>query len=228
MLWFATKPFDNFLNIANATPTLQLSADNNSNNKNTTTNSNAKAAGLAKQKLILVNKQNPIPDNYQVDLVELSNGQSVDKSIYPHLQEMFDAARAQGVYPVLVSGYRTAEVQQQLMDEKIATFINEGFSSDKAMKKAKEWVATPGTSEHQLGLAIDINADGINSSGDDVYEWLANNAHTYGFICRYPDNKAKITGINYEPWHYRYVGITAATAMYQQGVCLEEYLNAMD
>ena len=217
LLWLADKPIKTLLTTAKATPVTQVSTSNVSINDSPLNHD-----------LILVNRSNPVPKDYKVDLVELSNGQSVDRQIYPALQEMFDAARAQGVYPVVVSGYRTAEKQQLLMDEKISAYVAEGLSSDKAVAKAKEWVAIPGTSEHQLGLAVDINADGVNSSGDEVYQWLDQNAHTFGFICRYPAGKADITGISYEPWHYRYVGIDDATKIYQQGLCLEEYLGALN
>ncbi len=175
--------------------------------------------------LILVNKWNPIPDDYEVDLTELSNGQSVDIRIYPALQEMFDAARDDGIYPVVVSGYRTAETQQRLMDDKVAEYRALGYSAEEAIASAEAWVAIPGTSEHQLGIAVDINADGIHSAGYEVYEWLEQNAHTFGFICRYPPDKTEITGVINEPWHYRYVGVEAATEIHYQDICLEEYLN---
>ena len=231
LLWFTNKPFEPSLTNAKITPTIQLLT--NSNARSRTTNdgenndSNNGNDATLNDNLILVNKQNFVPDNYKVDLVELSNGQSVDSRIYPALQEMFDVARTQGIYPVVASGYRTTKEQQRLMDDKIAAYTNEGLPSNEAVTKAKEWVAVPGTSEHQLGLAIDINADGVNSSGDEVYAWLADNAHTFGFICRYPADKVDITGISYEPWHYRYVGIAAATEMYQQNICLEEYLDKL-
>ena len=175
--------------------------------------------------LILVNKWNYVPEDYEVELTELANGQSVDKRIYPALQEMFDTARSNGVYPIVASGYRTAKEQQNLMDQKIADYRAEGCSAKEAMTKAEAWVAIPGTSEHQLGIAADINADGIHSTGDEVYEWLNQNAYKFGFICRYPPEKTEITGVINEPWHYRYVGIEAATEIQNQGVCLEEYLN---
>ena len=87
--------------------------------------------------------------------------------------------------------------------------------------------AIPGTSEHQLGIAVDINADTTKSSSDDVYNWLAENAHTYGFIKRYPSNKTDITGVINEPWNYRYVGKEAASKIYSQGICLEEYIDTL-
>ena len=178
--------------------------------------------------LILVNKWNPIPDDYDVDLTELSNGQYVDTRIYPDLQKMFDSARSDGVCPVVAAGYRTAEKQQSLMDDKISELEAAGCSVADAKKEAETWVATPGTSEHQLGIAVDINADSIHSSGIKVYEWLSKNAWKYGFILRYPSDKADITGVSYEPWHYRYVGKETAEKIYRQGLCLEEYLNICD
>lgn len=175
--------------------------------------------------LIVVNRWNPIPENYSVELTVLSNGQKVDSRIYPHLQEMFDAARAEGIYPIVREGYRTEEEQQEILDDKIQAYINEGYSQWRAERNAKEWVALPGTSEHQLGIAVDINADKSKCTNDDVYAWLAENAYKYGFILRYPLDKQEITGTSYEPWHYRYVGVEAAQEIYEQGICLEEYFE---
>lgn len=175
--------------------------------------------------LILVNKYNYIPEDYEVELTELANGQCVDERIYPALQSMFDEARREGVYPVVASGYRTSEKQQSLLDEKIQEYLSEGYTDEEAKSKAEAWVAVPGTSEHQLGLGIDINADGIHSTGNEVYEWLNKNSYKFGFINRYPKEKTEITGIINEPWHYRYVGIEAATEIYKSGICLEEYLD---
>ena len=130
-----------------------------------------------------------------------------------------------GVYPVFASGYRTEQEQQQIYDESMAEYIEKGYSESDAKTETERWVAIPGTSEHQLGLGVDINADGINSYGYEVYNWLAQNAYRYGFIYRYPENKVAITGIANEPWHYRYVGVNAATEIYKRGICLEEYLG---
>ncbi len=177
--------------------------------------------------LILVNRENYIPADYEVQLTELSNGKKVDSRIYPELQEMFNAARAQGYGLFVREGYRTQEEQQQLMNEKIEAYENEGKSKSEAKKLAEQWVAIPGTSEHQLGIAVDINADTTKNSSDDVYNWLAENAHTYGFIKRYPSNKTDITGVINEPWHYRYVGKEVASKIYSQGICLEEYIDTL-
>lgn len=177
--------------------------------------------------LIVVNRWNELPEDYEVELTELSNGQMVDSRVYPYLQEMFDAARTEDVYPVVREGYRTAEEQQEILDDKIQSYINQGYSQVKAERTAKEWVALPGTSEHQLGIAVDINADKSKCSNEDVYGWLAENAYKYGFVLRYPPGKQKITGTSYEPWHYRYVGEEATKEIYERGICLEEYFKQM-
>lgn len=177
----------------------------------------------AEWNLIVVNRWNPIPEQYEVTLRELSNGQKVDARIYPYLQDMFDAARENGIYPIVREGYRTQEEQTELLEEKILAFEQEGHSEKRARKLAAQWVALPGTSEHQLGIAVDINADQKHAQNDKVYTWLADHAHEYGFILRYPPGKEKLTGTGYEPWHYRYVGKEAAQEIHERGICLEEY-----
>lgn len=175
--------------------------------------------------LILVNDKNSIPKNYHFELTELDNGRRVDSRIYPDLQAMFDDMRSSGIYPTIGEGFRTADEQQQMMSDKIDAYMNDGYSKGDAKKLAKQAVAAVGYSEHQIGLAVDINADESGSSDEAVYVWLAENSYKYGFIQRYPADKADITGIEYEPWHYRYVGKEAAEEIYTQGICLEEYLK---
>ena len=175
--------------------------------------------------LIVVNRWNKMPENYSVTLTELSNGEKVDSRIYPYLQEMFDAMRNEGIYPIVREGYRTAEYQQETFDEKVQAYMNEGYSRERAERTAKEWVAMPGTSEHQIGIAVDINADKTKSTNEEVYTWLAENAHNYGFILRYPQGKTDSTGTSYEPGHFRYVGIEHAQIIYEEHICLEEYLE---
>lgn len=174
--------------------------------------------------LILVNQSHAIPEGWNPELTTLANGTQVDSRIYPDLQQMFDDMRAAGVYPVVASGYRSAEKQQSLMDDKIQEFEDQGESLVQAQADAKLWVNPVGYSEHQTGLAVDINADGVNSTGEEVYAWLKEHAWEYGFILRYPQGKTDLTGTDYEPWHYRYVGNDAANEIHKKGLCLEEYL----
>ena len=172
--------------------------------------------------LTLVNKWNPIPENYEINLVEVPGGEKVDERIYEPLMEMLEAAK-EGNWdqlPEVVSGYRTSKKQQQLYDDKIAKYKQEGYSNEEAVKHAEQWVAVPGYSEHQLGIAVDLNG-----ATYDLYFWLQENSYKYGFIFRYPGSKTDITGTAEEVWHYRYVGVEAATEMYEQELCLEEYLD---
>ena len=178
--------------------------------------------------LTLVNKWNPMPENTDIETVELTNGECVDKRIYPYLQEMFDDARAEGIYPIVRSGFRTRQEQEEIYDDRIKEYQGQGMSEKEAMEEVQLWVAVPGTSEHELGLAVDINADKIHSEGAEVYTWLSENAYLYGFINRYPSDKTAVTGVANEPWHYRYVGVEAAAQIHEQGICLEEYLGRVE
>lgn len=179
-------------------------------------------------RLTLVNKWNPLPEYVSIETVELSNGEYIDSRIYPYLQKMFDDARMEGIYPIVRSGYRTRQEQEDIYCDRIRKYQAEGMSEEEARTEAELWVAVPGTSEHELGLAVDINADKTRSEGTEVYEWLKNHAHLYGFINRYPWDKTEITGVANEPWHYRYVGEEAASEIYERGICLEEYLGSID
>ena len=176
--------------------------------------------------MILVNGDYYLPEDYQVELWELQNGERVDARVYPYLQEMFDAAKEDDIHMFVADGYRSKAEQEKIMDEKVSEYKEKIPVEFIAKYMAKKWVAVPGTSEHQLGLAVDINAD-IYNYGWEVYGWLDKHAHEYGFIQRYPEDKTRITGISYEPWHYRYVGVEVATEMYEKNLCLEEYLDSL-
>ena len=177
-------------------------------------------------RLLLVNSTHPLADDYSVDLTELRNGQSVDTRILSDLQEMFDAARSEDIYPIVSDAYRTREDQQTLMDDVIQNYEDEGYSSEEASSKAEQVIAKPGTSEHETGLAIDIAGDDdYDQDTDSVLEWMNSNAYKYGFILRYPSGKESVTGAEAENDHYRYVGKEAAKVIHDQGICLEEYLS---
>ena len=182
--------------------------------------------------LLLVNPWNPLPEDYDLTLTQLSNGHSVDQRCYPDLQEMMDDCRAAGLSPLICSSYRTQEKQEQLFQNKVDRLTAQGLSTEEARTEAAKSVAVPGTSEHQLGLAVDIVAaanQNLDQSQETtaVQRWLMEHCWEYGFILRYPEGKSDVTGIIYEPWHYRYVGREAAQAIRDQGVCLEEYLESL-
>lgn len=179
--------------------------------------------------LLLVNPWNPIARDYEPTLLELSNGQSIDRRIYDDLQAMMDDARAEGLHPIICSAYRTNDRQRELFKNQVDKYISAGMTESEAETEASKWVAVPGTSEHQTGLAVDIVAldyQLLDEGQEDTAEqkWLMENSYKYGFILRYPTDKSDVTGIHYEPWHYRYVGKDVAAEIYSAGICLEEYL----
>ena len=179
--------------------------------------------------LTLVNPWNPLPDDWTVDLMTLDDGHRVDSRCYEAYMEMINACKAAGYSPVNCSGYRTQETQQSLYDNKVQRLISSGMSEDEAKTEAAKAVAIPGTSEHQLGLAVDLvdaNMQDLTSAQEstETQKWLMANSWRYGFIHRYPNGKTDITGIIYEPWHYRYVGKDAAQEIFNRDITLEEYL----
>ena len=122
------------------------------------------------------------------------------------------------------------DIEQQKNNKKLWTrksmnMKNKDILRKKQKKRAEKYVAIPDTSEHQLGLSVDINANTDKCSSEKVYQWLDENAYKYGFVKRYPEDKTDITGISNEPWHYRYVGKTVAKIMKEENLCLEEYLE---
>ena len=180
--------------------------------------------------LLLVNPWNPIPENYEPELTYLRNGQAVDSRCYPELQQMMDDCRAAGFDPLICASYRTMEKQEALFEDKEARLIREGCPENEVEAEAAKVVAYPGTSEHQLGLALDIvdvSYQQLDTEQENtpVQQWLMKNSWKYGFVLRYPTDKSDITGIIYEPWHYRYVEKEAAAEMYENKLCLEEYLG---
>lgn len=182
--------------------------------------------------LLLVNPGNSMTHDYTVALTQLKNGHAIDERAYPDLQEMMDDCRAAGFSPVICSSYRTWEEQESLLNNQVDQYLIQGYAQDEARALAETIIAVPGTSEHQLGLALDI-VDENNQLLDEsqantaVQQWLMQNSWQYGFILRYPQDKSYITGIIYEPWHYRYVGREHAQKIYEADICLEEYLSGI-
>ena len=180
--------------------------------------------------LILVNKNNSIPENYTVNLREVEYGHSVDERIADSLTNMLSDARKQGLNPVICSSYRTRQKQERLYKNKVNEYIWDGYNKETAEELASYWVAIPGTGEHQTGLAVDIVSNEyqiLDEKQEQTKEqqWLMENSYKYGFILRYPTEKKEITMINYEPWHYRYVGVENATYIKEHNICLEEYIE---
>lgn len=169
--------------------------------------------------LTLVNRWNGLPETRSFWLKTIADGEQVDSRIAGTLNDMLNDAEAQGYEVHLNAGFRTSAEQQALFEDKVAAFCAGGYDDVTASELAGQWVSRPGTSEHELGLAVDIGTE-----TPALYDWLQDNSWRYGFIQRYPENKTALTGVAHEPWHYRYVSKEAAAEMYAQGLCLEEYI----
>lgn len=189
------------------------------------------AAPAEDWQLLLVNPWHTLPEGFQVELKTLPNGMQVDQRIYDDLTAMLADCKAAGLRPLVCSAYRSVETQTRLYRNKITRLRAAGYARDTAVEEAGRWVAVPGTSEHQTGLAVDLVAASYqvldqNQEQTAEQKWLMEHCWEYGFILRYPDGKSDLTGIIYEPWHYRYVGVETAQALRESGQCLEEYLQA--
>lgn len=180
--------------------------------------------------LILVNKNNSIPEDYKNETTKIEQRWDVDIRIKEALEEMLTDARKQGLHPIICSAYRTSEYQTNLFNKKVKEYKRKGYSQKNAEEQASLWVTIPGTSEHEIGLAVDIVGKDYQILDEKqektaIQKWLMEHSYEYGFILRYPTNKKEITKINYEPWHYRYVGVKDATFMKEKDFCLEEYIE---
>lgn len=179
--------------------------------------------------IVLVNPWNFIPDDYATELTLVDGWQYGSVRCADALKQMLQDCRNAGYSPIICSAFRKHEDQVYLYQRKIQRLMAEGYSQEEATGLAGTVVAVPGTSEHELGLAFDIvdKSYQLLDEGQEktpVQKWLMENAWQYGFILRYPSDKSAVTGIIYEPWHYRYVGKALARELYQSGQCLEEYL----
>lgn len=184
-------------------------------------------------RLILINKQHSIPDGYEesVPLGNINTMKGVmhcDERIIDDLLAMIQAAKEDGVALVICSPYRDLEYQEMLFERKIKKYMQKGFSYMEAYQLSSRAVTVPNASEHQIGLALDIVTNNYTTLdegfGDtDAGIWLNENSYKYGFILRYPKGKEEVTGIEYEPWHFRYVGAEAAKIMKEREITLEEF-----
>lgn len=179
-------------------------------------------------RLILVNKQHSIPEDYTFPLGTITGSMQCDERILEELLAMMQAAKDDGVDLVVCSPYRDYNRQTYLFEKKITRYMNAGMSYMDAYKTASMSTTSPNASEHRIGLAIDFYSSSymrLDTGFADTAagQWLAAHSYEYGFILRYPEGKEYITGIGYEPWHFRYVGVEAATLITEKGITLEEF-----
>lgn len=183
--------------------------------------------------LRLVNSENYLPEDFAVTTAAIvgGDGKEFDSRAVESLNQMLADGKAKGLDIVVCSAYRTVDYQTGLFDKSVKKYMGKGMTEAEAKAKTATEIAIPGTSEHNLGLAVDLVARSYQDLEDDQEDtaenkWLQANCTKYGFILRYPKDKQDITKIIYEPWHFRYVGVEAAAEITEKGVCLEEYLSA--
>ena len=179
-------------------------------------------------RLVLINKQHPIPEDYSFKLGNIKDGMRCDERIINDLLAMMQAARSDGINLMIRSPYRSDNQQETNFNKRIRLYMGQGYSYMEAYKLTSQVITVPGASEHQVGLALDITCDTYDSLtvgfGETAAgQWLAEHSCEYGFTLRYPQGKEYITSIEFEPWHFRYVGREAATIMHDEGICLEEF-----
>ncbi len=187
--------------------------------------------------ILVLNPWNSLPEDYQPELVKLSShyaveNRRVDRSCYDALIEMMDACNQVCPRVCVLSGYRSVEAQTKNYNSKVNSLIQQGYSRPEAERLAAQEVAVPGTSEHHSGLAVDIIDTRLWALDERQAElpaqkWLMEHSWEYGFILRYPKDKLDVTGIIYEPWHYRYVGKALAKELHELQLTLEEYLDML-
>lgn len=179
--------------------------------------------------LILTNARYPIPEDYTVELKVLpGTEQSVDARIYDTTLRMISDMKAEGLRPIVCSAYRTLDRQEILFNRKVKSYVKKGYSMEAASREAQHVLSIPGSGEHCLGLAIDVCSQSyqrLEEGFEDTKEgkWLREHCADYGFILRYDKGKEESTGINYEPWHFRYVGVDVAKYIMEKGITLEEF-----
>lgn len=184
---------------------------------------------LTDWRYLLVNDQNPLAESFQPELVDTRNEKQIHRKIRASLELMLDDAKKEGLDIFICSAYRDYELQAQLVEESMEKLMRMGHNYTEAHWLTKLNLALVGTSEHHTGLAVDLVGTDYQTLDEKQAEtpeakWLAEHAHEYGFILRYPEGKEHITGIIYESWHFRYVGRTAAAFITENQLCLEEFL----
>jgi D-alanyl-D-alanine carboxypeptidase len=179
--------------------------------------------------LWLINAKNPLPDGYLPDLVSIGsyNGDNreLDSRAAPYAIRMMQAAANDGISLVPVSAYRRITTQENNFRAAFNELVNQGLPREQAFEETASVYAVPGTSEHNAGVAIDFNSLSESFDQTDAFNWLISRAHEFGFIARYPKGTTHITGIIYEPWHWRFVGVEHAVNIREARVTLEEYIG---
>ena len=179
--------------------------------------------------LTLISKKYPLGKTYSPTLAPVIEGSSItaDSRVAEAYKAMYADALKQNIVLTPYAGYCSYNRQKTNYDNKVNAFTLQGMTYDEAVANAEKRIEPAGSSENGAGLSVDIISASAGFSSTNEYKWLTENAHNYGFVLRYPEDKVETTGMIYQPWHWRYVGVTAATEMKNNNQCLEEYLEAV-
>ena len=215
--------------IANAGETDSNLSNNNTSNStetNNPTDNTSNTTQVDDWRIRLANYDNLLPEDFEVDLANIDETRQFDARAIDYLTDMLNDMRKDGIVNIWVqSAYRSVARQKELYDNKMNEYLEEGKTQEEAQKLTEEYINKPGSSDHNLGLAVDFNYVDNSFAKTDAYKWLLKNAENYGFILRYPKDKEDITKIEYESWHWRYVGEEHAKKMNELDMCLEEYVE---
>lgn len=217
--------------------TIETSSNENTTQVNTTTNENAEnqvpevpeikpKKEITDWRLTLANYENALPEDFKVELANIDSTKQFDARAIEYLNKMMNDMRKSGIANVWVqSAYRSVARQKELYDNSVQKYLKQGKTQEEAEKMTDEYIAKPGRSDHNLGLAVDFNNVDNNFEDLKAFKWLKENAENYGFILRFPKSKEDITKIAYESWHWRFVGEEHAKKMNELNMCLEEYVE---
>jgi D-alanyl-D-alanine carboxypeptidase len=187
--------------------------------------------------LLLVNKDEKMPEDLEVPLTEIEPEHYVHENIVASLEEWLQSGREAGHDIYFGSGYRSVEHQEFNYNWNVENYMSQGMNEEEAQLKTEEYIAPPGSSEHHTGLAVDLLDEQWVAEGGGYSEefdqrpsqhWLKDTMQDYGFILRYPQGKEEVTGYGYEPWHFRYVGEENAQFIDEHELTLEEYLELLE
>lgn len=215
--------------------TCRIYIENNSSNINNeknsvTTNNTANRIKIDTKlddwRITLINHENILPEDYEIELKNIDSTRQFDARAIDELFTMMNDMKKDGITNIWVqSSYRSVARQKEIFDKKVNTYLSQGKTKEEAENLTLQTINKPGTSEHNLGLAVDFNYVDYKFDELEGFKWLNQNAAKYGFILRYRKDKEEITKVNYEPWHWRYVGIEHAKKINELDFCLEEYID---
>lgn len=216
---------------------VETSSNENTTKASTITNENAEnqvpkepevktKKEITDWRLTLANYENILPEDFEIELANIDDTKQFDARAIEYLNKMMKDMRKSGIANVWVqSAYRSVARQKELYDNSVKKYLKQGKTQEEAEKMTDEYIAKPGRSDHNLGLAVDFNNVDNNFEDLKAFKWLQENAENYGFILRFPKGKENITKIAYESWHWRFVGEEHAKKMKDLNMCLEEYVE---